>query len=60
MSKTVLREIIEMAFTAGHAAGVVDAEEERECDLAIGDIRAEWHTELDRLTWDAECKIRGA
>lgn len=54
-----LREIIEEAFIQGHVAGVVDARDEGECDVAIGDIRATWAKEIDDLVCEAQRKLGG-
>lgn len=52
-----LREIIEDAFIQGHAAGVVDARDEAEAEVSIGDIRATWAKEIDDLVYEAGRKL---
>lgn len=53
-----LREIIEDAFVQGHAAGVVDARDESEAEVSIGDVCATWRKEIDDLVYEAERKMR--
>jgi len=57
MTSALLREIIEDTFVQGHAAGVVDAREEAEADVSIGDIRATWAKEIDDLVYEAGRKL---
>jgi len=51
---STIRDVVEMAFAAGHAAGMVDATDERQAEVPIGDLRTEWFVKLDRLARDAE------
>lgn len=52
-----LREIIEEAFVAGHAAGVVDARDEAEANVSIRDTRATRAKEIDDLVYEAGRKL---
>lgn len=54
---STLREIIEQAFAAGHAAGIVDAKDEREAEVPIGDLRAGWGKEIEDLVYEAGRKL---
>jgi len=49
-----LREVIELVFGAGHAAGVVDATEERECEVPIPDVGSAYYNEISNLVIDAK------
>jgi hypothetical protein len=57
MTARELRDVIETAFAAGHAAGVVDASDERDADVPIGDMRAQWGKEIDDLVYEAKRKL---
>ena len=49
-----LREVIELVFVAGHAAGVVDATEERECEIPLPELGSAYYNEISNLVIDAK------
>lgn len=48
------REVIEMIFRAGYAAGVDSARDEEDADVPIADALEGRFAEIDRLEWEAK------
>lgn len=60
MTSRELREVIEDAFLAGHAAGVGDRDDEcieSAAAIPMGDCRVEHRKEIDDLVYEAGRKL---